>query len=39
MSPLTNPGRFTEIDGDDPRMPRARPCLQREALLYQIYVT
>ena len=36
MSPLTNPGRFTEIDGDDPRMPRARPCLQREAIPYHV---
>ena len=30
---------ITEIDGDDPGMPRARTCLQREALPYQIYVT
>ena len=29
---------ITEIDGDD-RSPRARTCLQREALPYQIYVT
>ena len=37
MSPLTNPGRFTEIDGDDPRMPRARTCLPREALPYHVF--
>ena len=30
---------ITEIDGDDPRMPRARTCLPREALPSQIYVT
>ena len=27
---------ITEIDGDDPRMPRARTCLQREALPYYV---
>ena len=27
---------ITEIDGDDPRMPRARTCLQREAFPHPI---
>ena len=30
---------LTEIDGDDPRRPRARACRPREALPSQIYVT
>ena len=30
---------ITEIDGDDPGMPRARACLRREALSYHICVT
>ena len=28
---------ITEIDGDDPRMPRARTCLPREALPSHVF--